>query len=63
MSTVFEKDIGGGWVAELLHTDRLILSHDLQKEIITIPPESTRLLIDICSDIMEKRRKPNDNNT
>jgi|MDTC01.2.fsa_nt_gb hypothetical protein len=63
MSTKFERDIGGGWVAELLHNDRLILTHDVQNEVITIPPESTRLLIDICSEIMEERSKPNDNNT
>ena len=63
MSTEFEKDIGGGWVAELLHTGRLVLTHEVQQEVVSIPPKSTKLLINICSDIMEKRSKPNDNNT
>ncbi len=61
MSEFVVQSIGGGWVAGLLSDDRLVLTNDDQGEVLTIPPESTRLLIDICSDIMEKRRKPNDN--
>tara|TARA_Y100001972_G_scaffold14373_1_gene15133 strand:+ start:1281 stop:1535 length:255 start_codon:yes stop_codon:yes gene_type:complete len=54
--TMVLKDVslGYGWRATLWDNDRLVITHDATGETLSLPPESTRTLMDICDDIMSR---------
>jgi len=47
-----KKSLGYGWEASLYDNGRLVLTQDATGETLSLPPESTRTLMDICEDIM-----------
>tara|TARA_R100001591_G_scaffold40996_2_gene52434 strand:+ start:768 stop:1022 length:255 start_codon:yes stop_codon:yes gene_type:complete len=52
-TTVLKNEsLGYGWQATLWNNNRLVLTHDATGETISLPPESTRTLMDICEEIM-----------
>ena len=54
-TTVLKNEsLGYGWQATLWDNDRLVITHDATGETLSLPPESTRTLMDICDDIMSR---------
>ena len=54
-TTVLKNEsLGYGWQATLWDNDRLVITHDATGETLSLPPESTRTLIDICDEIMSR---------
>jgi hypothetical protein len=47
-----KESLGYGWEASLYDNGRLVLTQDATGETLSLPPESTRTLMDICEDIM-----------